>query len=80
MRTLVAAAVVASLVATPVFAGDAPLPAGRPAGVAAAQYGDNSILYIIAGGAIIAGIVLIATNGNSTLATAPVAPASTTTT
>jgi hypothetical protein len=43
MRTVVAAALAASLFATNGFAGDLPLPAGKPAGIKSAQYADNTI-------------------------------------
>ena len=80
MRTFVAAAVAASLLATPVFAGDLPLPAGKAAGVKTAQYDDNTILYIIAGAAIIAGVVILASNNGSGVAPTPVTTPSSTTT
>jgi hypothetical protein len=79
MRTFVTATLAttfaASLLATPVFAGDLPLPAGKPAGLAKAQSEDNTILYVIGGAAVIAGIVILASNsgsnGNLTPGTTP---------
>jgi len=88
MRTLVAATlaatVAASLFATNVFAGDLPLPAGKPAGVTNAQYDDHTIIYVIGAAAIIAGIVILASNSGSngtlTPGTVPVTPSTTTST
>src|ERR1700685_240590 len=82
MRTIVAAALAASFLATPVFAGDLPLPAGKPAGVTNAQYYYyHTVLSVIRGGAIIAGIVILASNSGSNGALTPgTTPASSTTT
>jgi hypothetical protein len=82
MRNFVAAIMAASLLATPVFAGGLPLPAGKPAGITAAQYNDHTILYIVGGAVIIAGIVILATNNGSKVvpATTPVSASTTTTT
>ena len=86
MGTLVAAtpatALTASLFATNVFAGDLPLPVGKPAGVTNAQYDDHTILYVIGGAAIIAGIVILAnssgSNSNLARGTTPVTPSTST--
>jgi len=66
MRILVAGLLAASLIAPNVFAAttDAPLPAGKAAGVKTAQDDDDTILYVLGGGAVIAGIVILATNDN----------------
>jgi hypothetical protein len=84
MRILVATALAVSFLATPVFAGDLPLPAGKPAGVKAAQYEqDNTIFFIVGGAAIVAGIVILANNNGSkniTPGTTPVSPSTSTTT
>jgi len=73
MRNFVAATVAATLIATSALAATdpgAPLPSGKPAGVTKAQdTQDNTIWYVVAGGLIIAGIALVASNGNSTLVT-----------
>jgi hypothetical protein len=82
MRIFVAATLAASLFATNVFAGDLPLPAGKPAGLTnAQQYDDHTILYLIGGAAVIAGIVILASNSGSNGALTPgTAPAASTTT
>jgi hypothetical protein len=66
MRILIAALLTACLTAGNVLAADAagPLAPGKPAGVKKAQVEDNTILYIIGAGAVIAGIVLVASNSN----------------
>ena len=56
MRMFVAGLLAAGLIATHAFAADAPLPAGKPAGVKAAQERDNTLLYLFGAGAI-AGLV-----------------------
>ena len=80
MRTFVAAALVAALAlpATPVLAGDLPLPAGKPAGIKTAQDNGHAFLYVVGGGAIIAGIVILA-NGSSNGHVTPGTSTSTTT-
>jgi len=81
MRNFVAATVAATLIATSAFAAtDAPLPSGKPAGITKAQDNDNNtIWYIVAGGLVIAGIALVASNGNSTLVTGTATTTTTTT-
>jgi hypothetical protein len=73
MRNFVAATVAATLIATGALAATdpgAPLPSGKPAGITKAQFSDgNTIWFIVAGGLIIAGVALVASNGNSTLVT-----------
>ena len=67
MRVLISAIVAACLSASSVMADGAvgPLVPGKPAGVVKAQSGDNTILYILGAGVIIAGIVLVASNGGN---------------
>ena len=68
MRTFVAATVAAFMLATSAFAATdlgAPLPSGKPAGVTKAQDQTTTIAYVLAGGIVITGIVLVAANGNS---------------
>jgi len=83
MRNFVAAAVAATMIATSALAATdpgAPLPSGKPAGITKAQDNDNNtVWYIVAGGLIIAGIALVASNGNSTLVTGVTSTASTST-
>ncbi len=71
MRNFVAATVAATLIATSAFAASAgaPLPSGKAAGVKKAQDQDNTVWYLVAGGFIVAGAVLVGTSGNSTLIT-----------
>ena len=68
MRTFVTAALVATILvlpATQVLAGDLPLPAGKPAGIKTGQDDGHTLLYVVGGGAIIAGIVILATNNGN---------------
>ena len=72
MRNFVVATVAATLIATSAFAATdvgAPLPAGNAAGVKKAVGEDPTIWYLVAGGFVVAGFALIASNGNSTLVT-----------
>lgn len=75
MRKFCAVSAAIGLLAAPAMAGSVtPLPPGTPAGVAKAQDQDdgNTLLYVIGGGAIIAGIALLASdngNGNSSVGT-----------
>jgi len=72
MRNLIGATVAGIMIATSAVAAtdvSAPLPSGKPAGVTKAQDSDNTVLYVVAGLIIITGIVLVASNGNSTLRT-----------
>jgi hypothetical protein len=78
MRILVAAGLAASLLATPVFAGDLPLPSGKPAGLTTAQYDDHIVLYLVGGAAVIAGIVILANNNGSSLTTGTTVSSTTT--
>lgn len=70
MRVLMAAAA-AMLLASSALAGEAvdgsvgPLAPGKPAGIKKAQDQDNAILYVVGGGLVIAGIVLVATAGGN---------------
>ena len=66
MRVLLPAILAAALSASAVLADGAaigPLAPGKPAGVEKAQRGDNTILYIVGAGVVIAGIILVANNG-----------------
>ena len=83
MRVLVAAAAAAVMLASSALAGEAvdgskgPLAPGKPAGVRKAQDQDNTVLYLVGGGLVIAGIVLVATGGNdkpSTVSTSSTTP------
>jgi len=80
MRIFVVVSFAASLLTTPVFAGDMPLPSGKPAGITKAQDEDHTVLYLIGGGAVIAGIVILATNNNGSTLSTGTTRASTTTT
>ncbi len=78
MRSMLAPVLAIALTATSAFAADnAPLAAGKPAGVHQAQMGGNSLFFLL-GAAVIAGGIAIAVsnnNGNnvsaSTTSTAP---------
>ena len=68
MRLLFVSAIAACLCTSSVMAADVatgPLAPGKPAGVQQAQRGDNTLLYVLGAGAVIAGIVLLANNGSS---------------
>jgi len=63
MRVAISAILAASLSVTSALAegsGAGPLAPGKPAGVQKAQGGDNTILYIMGAGVVIAGIILVA--------------------
>ena len=79
MRMFVAGLLAAGLIATHAFAADAPLPAGKPAGVKAAQERDNTLLYLFGAGAIAAGAIILA-NGDSDSRLTPGTPPPSTTT
>jgi hypothetical protein len=60
------------------LAGDVgPLSPGAPAGVKQAQMSDNTLLYVVLGAAVVAGIAVAASSGSDA---APAAPSPTTTT
>jgi len=83
MRTFVAAALVATTLALPatnVLAGDLPLPAGKPAGIKSAQDDGHTFLYVVGVGAIIAGIVILASNNGNGHITPGTPPSTSTTT
>ena len=83
MRNSVAAIVVATMIATGAFAATdpgSPLPSGKPAGVTRAQDGGNIVLYAVAGGFLITGLVLVLTNSNSVLTTGSTTTTTATTT
>ncbi len=64
MRNFCAAVVAAALLTSSAFAADAPLAAGKPAGLRKAQgEGDNTLLFALGVGAVIAGVVLVASSG-----------------
>lgn len=68
MRNFYALLTAAALLSSSALAAstDAPLAPGKPAGVRAAQDGDNTVFVIIGLGAVAAGIALIASdNGNN---------------
>ena len=71
MRVLIAAVAGAAMLASSALAGEAvdagtgPLAPGKPAGVQKAQDRDNAVLYLVGGGLVIAGIVLVATGGSN---------------
>ena len=81
MRVLMAAAAAAAMLVSSALAGEAvdgnmgPLAPGKPAGVKKAQDQDNAVLYLVGGGLVIAGIVLVATADGEKVPT----PATTTT-
>ena len=79
MRILLAGLVAASLVATHAFAADAPLPAGKPAGVKAAQERDNTLMYLFGGGIIAAGAILLSTGDSNSSLTPGTVPSNPTT-
>jgi hypothetical protein len=64
MRELCAVAAAMALFATQALAAESgPLAPGKPAGVAPAQdYNDNTVLYVIGVGAIVAGVALLASD------------------
>lgn len=68
MRRVIAPLVSIVLFVTSAFAGtntNGPLAPGKPAGVKQADLGDDTLLYIVGIGAVIAGIAIIASdNGN----------------
>ena len=81
MRNFVAATMAATLIATGAFAATAgaPLPSGKAAGVHKAQAEDNTIWYLVAGGFVVGGFVLIGTAGNNnTLASGTLSTTTTT--
>jgi hypothetical protein len=68
VQTGTAAIAALILLAGPVTAGDSAfLAAGKPAGIKRAQdTGDMTALYVIGGGAVIAGIVILASDDDDT--------------
>lgn len=86
MRVMIAAVTAASLLASSAFAAETlsanvPLAPGKPAGVQKAQMADNTLLYVLGGGLLIGGVVLLATQGsdNKTTTTTPTTPTTTST-
>ena len=62
------------------LAGDVgPLSPGAPAGVKRAQASDNTVLYVLLGAAVVAGIAVAASSGSDASPT-PAAPTTTTST
>jgi len=57
-----------------------PLSPGAPAGVKHAQMEENTVLYVLLGAAVVAGIAVAASSGNDNAVTPVVPPPSTTTT
>ena len=83
MRNFVAATITAAIITTGALAATdsgAPLASGKPAGVRQAQDPDYTIWYVVAGGIVITGIVLVAINGNTTLTTGSTGTSTATTT
>ena len=68
MKIVYAGIAAIALLAGPAVAADrAPLAPGKPAGVKKAQDADTmTMLYLVGGGAVIAGIVVLASDNNST--------------
>jgi hypothetical protein len=64
MRNFCIAAVTAGLMFAPAAWAE-PLAPGKPAGVRVAQAEDNTVLYIVLGAAVIAGIAIAASSGSS---------------
>lgn len=73
MRTIGAAILASSLIASSAFAAtdaSAPLAPGKAAGVKHAQSTDNTLLLVLGLGVVAGGIALVASgNGSSTVAT-----------
>ena len=69
MRMFVAGLLAASLIAPNVFAAEAPLPAGKAAGVKTAQDDNDTLLYVLGGAAVVAGIVILATGDSDSKVT-----------
>jgi len=68
-----------ALTASSAMAADVgPLPQGAPAGVKHAQMEGNTVLYVLLGAAVIAGIAIAASSGSDNAPT-PAPPATTTT-
>jgi hypothetical protein len=66
MRDVCVALAAMALLAAPALAdGAGPLAPGKPAGAAKAQDRDNTVLYVIGAGAIVAGIALLASDNGS---------------
>jgi hypothetical protein len=79
MRIFIAATLAAGLVASAAFA-DPPLAPGKPAGLKKAQDDDHTVLYVVGGGIVVLGAVLIATGDNDgTLVTGTLSTTSSTT-
>jgi hypothetical protein len=70
MRTLISAALAASLFATNLLAAEinAPLAPGKAAGVKTAQDTDDTVWWIIGGAAVVAVIAVAASSGGSSSA------------
>jgi hypothetical protein len=84
MRVMIAAVTAASLLVSSAFAAETlsgPLAPGKPAGVQKAQMADTTLLYVLGGGLLIGGVVLLATQGsdNTPAASTPTTPTTTTT-
>jgi hypothetical protein len=65
MRKICAAALAAALFVPRAFAGEAPLPAGKPAGVKQAQGWDSTTVELIGFGALGVGIALALSGSGS---------------
>jgi hypothetical protein len=64
MRNFCIAAITAGLMFAPTAWAE-PLAPGKPAGVRVAQEQDNTVLYVVLGAAVIAGIAIAASSGSS---------------
>lgn len=77
---LISLALAFSLTTSAAFAGNAgPLSVGAPAGVKQAQMEGNTVLYVLLGAAVIAGIAIAASSGSNGSPPTPAPPATTTT-
>ncbi len=78
MRSMLAPVLAIALTATSAFAADdAPLPAGKPAGVQQAQMGGHGLMILLGLGFVAGGIALVMSQGknnNPTVSTATTAP------
>jgi hypothetical protein len=65
MRSLLAPVLAAALTASSAFAAeDAPLPAGKPAGVHQAELAGSGLILLLGAAAIAAGIAIAVSNNN----------------
>ena len=78
MRSMLAPVLAVALTASSAIAADnAPLPAGKPAGVHQAELAGNGLLILVGVGLVAAGIAIAVSNGsgnNSTASTSATTP------